>query len=87
MQLQKLVFLAHGYYLASTRGVPLVDEPFEAWDYGPVCRNLYYEFRDFGRQPINRLATEVDWDAETEIPVAAPSDDREANRVLGPVSF
>lgn len=82
MKLQKLVFLAHGYHLASTGGIPLVNEPFEAWDYGPVCRSLYQEFREFGRQSINRLATEVDWDAEVDVPVAAPGDDKNAAKVI-----
>ena len=41
LKLQKLVYIAHGYYLALTGGNPLVNEPFEAWDYGPVNRTLY----------------------------------------------
>lgn len=82
MKLQKLVFLAHGYYLAASGGVPLVNEPFEAWDYGPVCRALYQEFRDYGRQSINRLATDIDWDAETDVPVPVPTDDESVNRVI-----
>jgi len=82
LKLQKLVYLAHGYYLALTNGVPLVNEPFEAWDYGPVCRNLYIEFRDHGKAPIDRLATEFDWDAEQELPVAVPTDDTAVDKVI-----
>ncbi|MFN9090790.1 MAG: Panacea domain-containing protein [Alphaproteobacteria bacterium] len=82
MKLQKLVFLAHGYFLASTGGTPLINEPFEAWDYGPVCRSLYQEFRQFGGQPINRLATELNWDSDTEVPVAVPADDESAKKVI-----
>lgn len=40
MKLQKLVFLAHGWSLALA-GRPLIQEGFEAWRYGPVCRELY----------------------------------------------
>jgi len=80
LKLQKLVFLAHGYYLAMT-DVPLVNEPLEAWDYGPVCRDLYQEFRDFGRSPINRLATEPNEDFQ-DLPVPAPTDDDVATRVI-----
>jgi uncharacterized phage-associated protein len=36
MKLQKLLYLAHGYYVAIT-GQPLIDEDFEAWKYGPVA--------------------------------------------------
>jgi len=82
LKLQKLVYLAQGYYLALSGGVPLVNEAFEAWDYGPVCRNLYTEFRDFGKSPINRLATELDWDAEEWLPVPVPADDAGATKVI-----
>ena len=82
LKLQKLVYLAHGYYLAVTNGTPLIDEPFEAWDYGPVCRNLYDEFRDNGRSPINRLATDLDWDTEQDLPVPVPADDPAARKVI-----
>ena len=82
LKLQKLVYLSHGYYLALTGGVPLVNEPFEAWDYGPVCRSLYVEFRDHGKAPIDRLATEVDWDAEQFLPVPAPTSDATVNKVV-----
>lgn len=81
LKLQKLVFLTHGYYLAST-DVPLINEPFEAWDYGPVCRDLYQEFRDCGRDSITRLATDLDWDEETFLPVPEPQDDLIATRVM-----
>lgn len=35
MQLQKLTYIAHGYYLALT-GKPLLNECVSAWKYGPV---------------------------------------------------
>lgn len=82
MKLQKLVYLAHGYFLASTGGTPLVNEPFEAWDYGPVCRGLYQEFRDVGRDPISRLAMDIDWDQMGDVPVPAPVDDNEVTKVV-----
>ena len=57
LQLQKLAYLSHGWYLAVC-GEPLVDdEAPEAWDFGPVFPSLYYEFRDFGRNVISRLGT------------------------------
>lgn len=55
MKLQKLVFLAHGWNLG-IHGRPLVKQPVEAWQYGPVFYDLYREFRDFGRAPIDHLA-------------------------------
>ena len=47
MKLQKLIYFAHGWHLALT-GKPLVDEPFEAWKYGPVLRTVYFEFNHYG---------------------------------------
>ena len=82
LALQKLVFLAHGYHLAYTDGVPLIDEPLEAWDYGPVCRSLYNEFRDCGRDSIKRLATELDWEEGDFEPVPAPEDDLMVKKIV-----
>jgi uncharacterized phage-associated protein len=54
MQLQKLVYLAHGWNLAVT-GEPLIEGRFEAWDWGPVNRPLYEALRKFGADPVDRL--------------------------------
>lgn len=40
MKLQKLCYYAQGWHLA-WHGVPLFEEPLEAWKMGPVCRDLY----------------------------------------------
>lgn len=40
MKLQKLVFFAHGWFLA-LKGSPLVNEQPQVWRYGPVFRSLY----------------------------------------------
>jgi uncharacterized phage-associated protein len=57
MQIQKLVYFAHGWYLALF-GQPLVQEDIQAWSYGPVIPSLYGEFKKFGNGPINEEATE-----------------------------
>jgi uncharacterized phage-associated protein len=56
MKLQKLVYFAHGWYLALT-GQPLTSERIEAWKYGPVIPALYHEFKIFGTDPITSSAT------------------------------
>jgi len=57
MQLQKLVYFAHGWYLALT-GEPLVEEHPEAWTYGPVFPSLYHEFKRYGPGHIESRAME-----------------------------
>ena len=53
MQLQKLVYIAHGWNLA-INGEPLtVDEP-EAWEYGPVYKELRRSLRSYGRDQVTR---------------------------------
>jgi uncharacterized phage-associated protein len=81
LKLQKLLYYANGYY-SGAYGKPLVDEAFEAWQYGPVVPSIYHEFKGFGNGPITRAATELDWDAEEEIPVACVFDDPRVQRVI-----
>lgn len=54
--INKIVFFLHAWYLART-GLPLVTAKVEAWNYGPVFRELYSEFKKFGRLPITGKAT------------------------------
>lgn len=68
MQLQKLVYLAHGWNLAVI-GDALVSDQFEAWDYGPVVRRLFDALTRYGRNPIPRY---INWGDDTPF----RSDDR-----------
>lgn len=47
MQIQKLVFLAHGFFLAFQKR-PLFHENIKAWKYGPVIPELYDSLRKYG---------------------------------------
>jgi len=62
MQIQKLVYFAHGWTLAVT-GHPLTVEEPQAWNYGPVYSDLYDHTKYFGKKSINRLLTPDDDDA------------------------
>lgn len=44
--IQKLAYFTHGWSLA-IRGLPAVDEQFEAWRLGPVLGPLYHTLRVF----------------------------------------
>jgi uncharacterized phage-associated protein len=52
MKLQKLVYYAHAWHLA-IKGKELFEDDIEAWPWGPVVRNLYIEFKEFGSKPIS----------------------------------
>jgi len=56
MQLQKLVYFAHGWSLGLGRG-PLIDEPVYAWKFGPVIDSIYHEFKAFGNNSIPEKAS------------------------------
>jgi uncharacterized phage-associated protein len=61
MQVQKLVYIAHGYALAILHK-PLIKQNVEAWRYGPVVSDLYHALRQYGagvvREPIARIPQE-----------------------------
>ncbi|MGS8279341.1 Panacea domain-containing protein [Pseudomonas aeruginosa] len=78
MQLLKLVYIAHGYMLAR-HGVPLIDEPVQAWQYGPVVRSVYQAVRGYRSMPVAYVpgAPPVAFD-ENEISVM-----REVARIYG----
>lgn len=77
MTLLKVIYFAHGWYLAKT-GNPLVAQPFEAWKHGPVNRVVYDQYKGLGKKPIDKKAVSFDpslmkyvttpysFDAETE---------------------
>lgn len=59
MQLQKLAYLANGWNWA-INGDRLIEDPVEAWDFGPVYRELYDHTKFFGKQPLTRMVTAED---------------------------
>ena len=51
MKLQKLLYYLQGYHVAAL-GQPLFMEAIEAWDHGPVVREVWYEFKQYGADDI-----------------------------------
>lgn len=51
LKLQKLLYYCQGYHLA-VFGERMFPENFEAWDHGPVVREVYREFRSFQNSTI-----------------------------------
>lgn len=54
MQLQKLIYYAHGWCLAFS-DKPLIDEEIQAWPYGPVIESVYHKFKRFGANSIGQV--------------------------------
>lgn len=54
MQLQKLVYIAHGYSLALLEK-PLIKQSVQAWRYGPVIPVLYTSLRQYGAGTVTEM--------------------------------
>ena len=67
MQLQKLVYYAHGWWLSYSEGQPLTSDYPKAWKYGPVYDAIYDAFRGSGSQPILGYAV----DEQTGLKIAS----------------
>lgn len=52
MKLLKLIYIAHGWSLAILDH-SLINEPVEAWPYGPVISTVYQEIKYSGLRPIH----------------------------------
>jgi uncharacterized phage-associated protein len=59
MPLLKLIYFAHGLYLAKFNR-PLINNHFEAWQYGPVVRVVYESFPGVSDDPITIRASKFD---------------------------
>lgn len=51
LKLQKLCYYAKAWHLVFT-GQTMFDEHFEAWAHGPVCPDLWREYRNYSYHPI-----------------------------------
>jgi uncharacterized phage-associated protein len=58
MKLLKLIYLAHGWFLAFYNK-PLINEKVQAWQYGPVVEEIYQAFKNFGMRPIDQTIEEL----------------------------
>lgn len=52
MKLQKLFYCAQGGHVAA-HGTKLFSEKIVAWTHGPVVREVYFETKGYGRNPID----------------------------------
>ena len=57
MTLMKLTYLAHAWTLAVTHR-PLLTDSVEAWEYGTVIPDLYFEFKEQGVHDLEEIPME-----------------------------
>lgn len=62
LHLNKTLYFMHVEYLACY-SKPLLSAKIEAWEYGPVFREVYGQFKTFGRNEILGRAMKVDFDS------------------------
>lgn len=58
LAINKVAYFLHGAYLAKY-SKPLIRAKIEAWEYGPVIREIYYEFQRYRDQPIRSPAMRI----------------------------
>ncbi len=58
LELQKTLYFTELDYIKKF-DKHLVSDDFEAWRYGPVAREVYYEYRNYGANPIDKPKEET----------------------------
>lgn len=74
MQMQKLVYFAHGWHLALT-GEPLLADAVKAWNFGPVIPPLYNSLKQYGNGLVTELIKRKDPDTGEIKVVEEPESD------------
>ncbi|EDN69461.1 phage-associated protein [Beggiatoa sp. PS] len=86
MKLQKLVYFAHGWFMAFT-DQEFIKEEVQAWKFGPVIPDIYFEFKEYGNSNIEILAKELRFTG-SKLELITPNiddDDDDANRIINEV--
>lgn len=50
-KLQKLLYYCQANSIVKN-GKSIFDDKIEAWDYGPVCRDVWYKYKEYGYSPL-----------------------------------
>lgn len=74
LALNKILYFLHAGFLHEY-GTSLISAKIEAWDHGPVFREIYHQFKKFGREPISEKARRLDPLSGTlvEVPISLNS--------------
>ena len=58
LKLQKLMYFMEALYMATSDENSLFEQEFLAWNFGPVCRELYDYYKDYGNDEIQLSESE-----------------------------
>ena len=85
MKLQKLVYFAHAWFMAFT-DEELIKEEIQAWRFGPVVPDIYFEFKEHGNSNIETYATELKFSKDLQlITPTVDIDDENPNAIINKV--
>lgn len=84
LSLQKLLYFAHGWFF-SLYDKPLIKNKFEAWQYGPVQRVIYDQFKVCKDLPIRGLRATYINPTDGEAVYKAPYLDTEHASIIAAV--
>lgn len=80
MALNKLIYFAYARALVSYNR-KLTNAKIEAWEHGPVFREVYRSFKDFGNKPITNRASKYN-PINDLLEVAVPELNSEDERII-----
>lgn len=81
MKLQKLIFFAHGWNYG-LYDEPLIVDPVQAWQFGPVVPSIYHEFKHAGSGAITDRATDFDLENFELVEPEVPSEDKRTLKLI-----
>lgn len=88
MSLNKLVYFAYEHALLH-RGRKLTGAKIEAWEHGPVFREIYRSFKGFGDRPITSKASLYDAKSDSLSivePQLSVEDEKIVEEAIGPIA-
>ena len=66
LELQKTLYFSEINYIKKYKK-HLIDDDFEAWQFGPVLREVYYEYRHYGANSIDKPKEEIELDDDIKM--------------------
>lgn len=65
LKLQKILYFVQAHFLTNTESQsPCFAEKIEAWDFGPVVPEAYFEYRQYGSGDIPTIVSYIDFNKD-----------------------